>query len=115
FGLAGAFVGIPLVAALWDKRFGARVSPDSRAYRIARRAIKFAFTVNLMRFTGPMMWTLMTNVGRRKAIGFLYVALTLLIVFAAADRLWNSDRLSFNSYDYFAASRSHEVSYRYYE
>jgi len=58
---------------------------------------------------------LMTNVGRKKALAFFYVAVFGLIMLAAADRLANSDRLSFNTYDFFGTSRALAVSYRNYE
>jgi hypothetical protein len=64
---------------------------------------------------GPMMWTLASNLGRKKSMAFLYVALIGLVLVAVADRLAQSDRLSINSYDYFGASREHAVNNRFYE
>ena len=115
FGLFGVLVGIPVVATIWDRKFGDRMSPNSRGYRVTRRAVQLAYTVNLVRFTGPMMWTLTTNLGRKKAMGFFYFAVLSLVVLAAADRLANSDRLSFNTYDFFGTTRDLTVSYRNYE
>jgi hypothetical protein len=69
----------------------------------------------MMRLTGPMMWTVSTNVGQKKALGLMYVVLIGIIVASAGDRLMQSDRLSINSYDYFGASRDHQVAYRFYE
>lgn len=109
------WVVIPLGGMLLDKRYGARFDPGSRGYRLLRSLIRLGFSLNLMRVTGPMMWTLATNMGRKRATAFLIVALTMLMVLSAADRLVQSDRLSFNSYDYFAASREHGVRYQYYE
>ena len=74
-----------------------------------------AFKLNLIRFSGPMIWTLATNVGRRRSTLFMVVVLTSLIALSTADRLLQSDRLSVNSYDFFAASRGRSVNYRFYE
>lgn len=57
------FVLIPLSATLIDKAFGSRIPRESSAYRVVRAMIRFAFTLNMMRLTGPMMWTLATNMG----------------------------------------------------
>jgi hypothetical protein len=115
FALSGVFTLVPLTATLLDKRFGARMTPGSRSHRFTTGALRLAFAMNLLRFTGPMMWTMMTNMGRRKAMAFMFVTLTLLVAIATADRLANSDRLSLNSYDFFARSRAHEVLASYYE
>jgi hypothetical protein len=114
-GTLGVFVLIPMSASLIDKRKGDKLVPGSRGHRIIRGMMRFAFTMNLMRVTGPMMWTLMTNVGRAKAIAFLYLALFTLILVSVADRLVQSDRLSVNAYDYYGASRGRAVNTRYYE
>lgn len=45
----------------------------------------------------------------------LYVALFGLIAVAGADRLAQSNRLTLNTYDYFAASRTHETRFEHYE
>jgi hypothetical protein len=62
-----------------------------------------------------MMFTLMTNVGRRKSVLALIVLLFVLMGATFTDRMVNSDLLSANTYDYFASSRKHEVNYRFYE
>jgi hypothetical protein len=115
WALFGVFVAIPLSATLIDKRFGDRLAPHSRGARVIRGTLRFAFTINMMRILGPMMWTLATNIGRKRAMAFLYVALIALVGLAVADRLMQSDRLSFNSYDYFGASRTYGVMYQFYE
>jgi hypothetical protein len=115
FGLAAIFVVIPVVVTLYDRRVGNRLVPGSRPYRIVRRLLQFAFSLNLMRLTGPMMWTLATNVGRKKSFAFLYVVLFGLIMVATADRLAQSDRLSVNTYDFLGASTEHGIGNRFYE
>ena len=77
--------------------------------------LNFAFTINMTRMLGPMMWTLVTNIGRKRTMAFLYVALIALIAISAADRLVHSDRLSINSYDFFGSSRDHGVRFQFYE
>jgi len=109
------FVLIPVASGLIDKRYGERMSPDSRGYRLVRALLRFSFAINLTRVLGPMMWTLVSNVGRKRSMAFLYLALIGLIVLAAADRLVQTDLLSINSYDYFASSRDHGMRYQFYE
>jgi len=115
FALATLFVAVPAIATVWDRRMGERYPPGSRGYRVMHRIISGAYRLNLVRFMGPMIWTLMTNVGRRRAAMLLYIAVLGLIMLSAADRLWQSDRLSTNTYDFFGTSREHGVDYRYYE
>ncbi len=113
--LMALFVFIPLSATLIDKKYGETMSRESRGYRVISGMLRFAYAINLMRLLGPMMWTIITNVGRTRAIALLYVALGALIMLSAVDRLVQGDRLSMNSYDFFAASRDHGVRYQYYE
>src|SRR6185369_11149655 len=115
FALMFLFVLIPVTSGLIDKKYGERMSPDSRGYRVVRGMLRFAFAVNLTRVLGPMMWTLMSNVGRKRSMAFLYLAIVGLIVLVAIDRLMQADRLSINSYDFFGASRDHGMRYQYYE
>jgi hypothetical protein len=115
FALMLVFVAIPVGAAIVDRTRGDKYPPGTRGHRVLRGMMRFAFGLNLTPVTGPMMWTLATNLGRKKSMAFLYVALIGLIVVAAADRLAQSDRLSINAYDYFAASRTHAVNNRFYE
>jgi hypothetical protein len=115
FTMMFIFVAIPTSASLIDKKKGASFAPGSRGHRTLRGMMRFAFMFNAMRVTGPMMWTLMTNVGRAKSIVFLYVSLSALILVSIADRLAQSDRLSINSYDFIGASRAHAVNNRFYE
>ena len=114
-GILLLFVAIPLTARLWEKRLGEDVDVHARKHRMLRRVIGAAYTMTLMRLLAPMMFTLMTNVGRRKSVIALYVIMIVLLVLTFGDRLINSDRLSANAYDYFASSRVHEVNYRFYE
>jgi hypothetical protein len=113
--LMAAFVLIPTSAGLIDKTYGDRMSHESRGYRVVRGMLRFTYAINMMRILGPMMFTLMTNIGRKRAMAFLYLALIGLVVLAAADRLMQVDRLSFNSYDFFGSSREHGMRYQYYE
>jgi hypothetical protein len=109
------FVGIPLVATIVDRTRGAKYPPGTKGHRILRAMMRVAFSINLTGATGPMMWTLATNLGRKKSMAFLYVALAALIGVAVVDRLAQSDRLTINSYDYFGASRTRAVNNRFYE
>lgn len=115
YALAAVFVAIPLIGTLLDKKLGARMAPGSTGYRLVRGMLRIAFVLNVMRVTGPMMWTLATNVGRKRALVLLYIALGVLIMVAAGDRLFQADRLSMNSYDFFGASRAHGVQAQFYE
>jgi hypothetical protein len=113
--IIAAFVVVPLTARLWEKRLGEDVDVRAPKYRMLRRIIALAYSMTLMRLLGPMMFTLMTNIGRKKSLLALSVLLTVLLAATFADRLVNSDLLSTNTYDYFASSRRHEVNYRFYE
>jgi hypothetical protein len=115
FTIMALFVGIPVSAAFVDRRRGTHIAAGSRTYRLVRRAIEVAFAINLVRMTGPMMWTLATNMGRTKSIIGMYVMVIGLIALATADRLVRSDRLSVNGYDFFGRSRAHGIAYQYYE
>jgi hypothetical protein len=108
-------VAIPVVGTLIDKRLGDRIPPQSTTYRVLHALLRVAFAINMMRVLGPMMWTLTTNIGRKRALAFLVVALSALIFLSAVDRLVQSDRLSFNSYDFFGSSREHGIRYQVYE
>lgn len=113
--LGGLFVALPVVSTLIDRKFGDRIPPGSRGSRVLRRVLSFTLGISMMRLLGPMMWTLITNMGRTKAMAYLYLALTVLILLSAADRLAQSDRLSINAYDYFASSRAQGIRYQNYE
>jgi hypothetical protein len=114
-GVLLVFIAVPLVNRLWEKRLGDDIDVHAPRYRALRRMITISFTLTFTRLLAPMMFTLMTNVGRRKSVIVLYVILVILMVVTFGDRLVNSDRLSANSYDFFASSRNHEVNYRFYE
>jgi hypothetical protein len=113
--LVMVFVGVPIGFSLWDRRFGDRYAPGSRGHRVLERGLRVAYVVNPARLMTPIMFTLMSNLGRRKSMVFLYVAIFSLILLSAADRLINSDRLTINSYDFFATPARHSVSARFYE
>lgn len=68
WALMAVFVLIPLTAGLIDKRYGERMSPQSRGYRVIRGMRRFTYTMNMMHVLGPMMWTLITNVGRKRSM-----------------------------------------------
>jgi hypothetical protein len=61
------------------------------------------------------MFTLMTNVGRRKIRAVTFGAMFTVIIIATVDRLNRSSRIAFNGYDFFAMSQEHGVDYRFYE
>ena len=109
------FAGVPAAARLWEKRLGEDVDVHASKYRVLRRIIVLSYSMTFMRLLGPMMFTLMTNVGRRKSMITLSVLLVVLLAATITDRLVNTDLLSANTYDYFASSRRHEINYRFYE
>ncbi len=114
--LIGAlFAALPLVATLVDRKFGDRIAPGSRGARILRAMLRLSLVLSMMHVLGPMMWTLITNIGRIRAVAMLYVVLAAILLLSVADRLAQSDRLSLNSYDFFGASRGHGVRYQNYE
>ncbi|MGH9887179.1 MAG: hypothetical protein ACREBE_16755, partial [bacterium] len=115
YAFMALIVGTTLVATIIDRRKGAQLEPGSRGYRALRRTMLLTFRMNIASISGPMIWTLMTNLGRAKSMVFMLVAVLGLVLAASADRLAQSDRLSVNGYDFFGASRAHMVQYRFYE
>ena len=115
FTLMFVFVAIPVGSMLIDRRKGHQLVPGTRAYRAVKQLVIASYSINMVRVIGPMVWTVSTNLGQKKALGLMYGALIVLIFLSTIDRLARSDRLSINSYDYFAASRDHQVAYRFYE
>lgn len=115
FALAVVFVAIPVVGALADKRWGESIDRDSWKYRVLQGMLRLSFAINLVRVAGPMMWTLMSNVGRGKVMAAMYVGLMTIIFISAADRLARKGALSVNSYEYYGASLEHGVSGAQYE
>ena len=53
---------------------------DAERYRTLRRLLNLSYTLTFTRLLAPMMFTLMTNVGRRKSVVALYVIIVLLMV-----------------------------------
>jgi hypothetical protein len=115
FFLATALVVVSLGTAFVDKRFGAKMKPDSRAYRTIKALARFTFYAGVLNVTGPIFLTLTTNVGRKKMTAVVYVALFGVLVAASAERLARNDRLSINTYDYFGMSAQHGVVAGFYE
>jgi hypothetical protein len=113
--LALIFVGIPVTTALVDKKWGDKIDPQSRGYRVLRGFVRFSFNLSIMRIAGPTMWTMMTNFGRTRAMVAMYVGLFGIMVLAAADLLARRGALSVNSYDYFGPSLAHGVTSAHYE
>ena len=116
FLLFGALMAlVPATNNTLDRRLGPRLAPDSRGARAIRRTARVAYRLSLLNITGPIFLTLLTNIGRRKLLVIFYTVLFGIVVFVVADRLARSDRLSVNGYDYFGASATHGVDYRFYE
>ena len=115
FGLILVFVAIPITGSLIDKRMGERLRPGTPLHRIVYGLLRFSFAINLARLAGPMMWTVMSNVGRRKAIVALYAGLMGIVFLSAVDVLLRRGALGLNSYDYYSQSLAHGVSNAHYE
>jgi hypothetical protein len=113
--IAFVLIFLPVAAGGIDRQYAGRFKPGSRGWRILRRLLRIAFTINMMRVTGPMMWTLATNVGRKTSIALLVTAVSFLLFLSVSDRLVQSDRLSINGYDYYGTSLAHGVAYQVYE
>ena len=114
-GLVALFVAIPMVSSFIDKRMGPRLVPGTRGYRIVHGLLRASIAINMVRLMGPMMWTLMSNVGRKKAVAVMYVGLMSIMVLAAADIMLRRGSLNINNYDFFGPSLAHGVSNSHYE
>lgn len=111
-----ALVMLPtFVVTALDRRFAKKNGPDVEPPRWLRRGVGLALVLNPTMIVGPIMFTLMTNIGRQKTRAVLIAALLSVIVIASVDRLNRADKLAINGYDFFALSREHGVDYRFYE
>ena len=105
----------PLAMTALDRRIAKRNGPGAEPPRWLRRGMRAALFLSPMVVVGPIMFTLMTNVGRRKMRAVTIAALLTVIVIASVDRLNRVGKIALNGYDYFAMSREHGVDYRFYE
>ena len=112
---ATIFILVALGTAFVDKRYGARLAPGGRAQRIVRRFATFTYFGGILGVTGPIFFTLTTNVGRKKMVAIVYAALIAVLVAASAERLSRSNRLSINGSDYYGSSQQHGVNPSFYE
>ena len=98
-----------------DRRFARTHGTGAEPPRWLRRGMRVALLFNPTLVVGPIMFTLMTNIGRRKIRAVTILALLAVVVIATIDRLNRADRIAFNGYDFFAMSRGHGVDYRFYQ
>jgi len=112
---AAIFVLVAAGTAFVDKRYGARLAPGGRAQRVVRRLTTITYLAGILGVTGPILFTLTTNVGRKKMMAIVYVALIAILVAASAERLSRSDRLSLNGSDFYGYSQQHGVTPNFYE
>jgi hypothetical protein len=115
FGCAALLAIFPAVAAIIDRRIGARLEPRSSGARLVRGTMKAMFYLSALGVIGPIFLTLVTNVGRRRMMTIFYAVLIAIFLWVAGDRLVRSDRLSINSYDYVGSSDAYGVDFRFYE
>jgi hypothetical protein len=115
FALLLLFVAIPLSGSLLDKRFGARLVPGTTGYRTVHGLLRLSIAINLVRAIGPVMWTLMSNLGRRKAVTAMYAGLMGIMVLSAADLMLRRGALGLNNYDFYGQPLYHSVSNAHYE
>lgn len=112
-------LGLLVLPTLWlaavDRRFAKTHGPDAEPPRWLRRSMRMALFANPTLVVGPIMFTLMTNVGRRKIRVVTMAAMLTVIIIASIDRLNRANRIALNSYDFFAMSREHGIDYRFYE
>jgi hypothetical protein len=113
--MALVFVAIPVTAGLIDKKRGDRLVPGSTGHRVLYAMLRFSYAINLTRVAGPMMWTMMSNIGRTKAGIAMYAGLIGIILLSAGDRLARRGALSVNGYDFYGTSLRHGVATAHYE
>jgi hypothetical protein len=110
---AALFALVPTVSGVLDKKRGASLSRDSTSYRVLRRGVRVSTA--LATPMSPIMFTLMSNVGRARVMAVMYVVIFAIIGLSVADILVGRGQLVVNSYDYFAASQERGVDPRHYE
>jgi hypothetical protein len=115
FTFAFVLAVVPALTQVVDRRLGPKLARDSRRARVIRTLARAGHRISLLRVTGPIFLTLLTNFGRRKLTTIFYAAFISVILFVALDRLAQKNVISVNSYDYFGLSASHGVNYRFYE
>ena len=115
FAIILVFVAIPVAASPLDKKFGPRLAPGSAGHRIIYGLLRFTYAINVARIAGPMMWTLMSNIGRRKAMIAMYIGLMAIIVLSGVDVMIRRGALGLDSYAYFGQSLGHGVAAAHYE
>jgi hypothetical protein len=104
---------VPLITNLVDRRLGARLSPRARS--AVRRMVIFNYRGTAQSIISPIFVLLLTNAGRAKMVAIFYFALFGILTVVIAERFARTDKLSLNSYDYYATSNRFGVDYRLYE
>jgi hypothetical protein len=104
---------VPAVTSIVDRRVGDRLGPGARG--VLRRLVIIAYRGTVQGLISPIFVLLATNVGRRKMLLIFYFALFGILIVVFSERMARTDRLSVNSYDYFASSGRYAVDYRFYE
>jgi hypothetical protein len=111
-----AVVIVPsVVLGLYDKKWGDRLDPHGRPRRIIKWVLRTFNSINILRLTGPILVTLMTNVGRTKITVAFYAAVVGLVLVTSFDRLARRGLISVNGYDFFGNSSRLGIDSRFYE
>jgi hypothetical protein len=87
YAWTGTIVGFLAIVGLLDKYVGARLDPSSASYRRLQRAVRVAAVASGMTILGPILLTLMSNVGRHRMMLLFYVALLVPLSIATLEFL----------------------------
>jgi hypothetical protein len=106
----------PVVAALVDKRFGARLDPGGRPRRLLRGALGVSYRTQLAGMLAPVLFTISSN-GRRRTTYLLFYGVLLGSVYLVlAELLARRGGLAVNGADFFSErSEGNAVDYAHYE
>jgi hypothetical protein len=78
------------------------------------RAATLVFYITPTVLTGPILFTLTSNIGRRKMMLTFQVAVFTVLAIGGLDRFVRTGKLRVNSYSYFAENSPRSVDYRHY-
>jgi hypothetical protein len=115
-GLMLLFAGPSLALRLVDRRFGARLAPESRLRWLLRRVCVAYYRTMLIGVVGPILFTISTNGRRRMTYVLFYLAIIGSVYVVMGEWIVRHSTFSVTGADYFSTRSSRNaVNYSFYE
>lgn len=92
----------PMIVALVDRWYGARLAPTGRGRRLLRRLSGVYFHTQLIGLLGPVLFTISTNGRRRTTCALFYLVLIGSLYAVGAEWVMRKGVFSVNGADYFS-------------